>query len=90
MIITNSINILDDFLRSLFHIRCCHVKVRVLAEPCLVHLLLHILPVDSGLGNSDVAAALEAADGASVLIELIAPPLDLPLLVLLDSVGTLF
>lgn len=65
-------------------------EVRVLTEPCLVHLFLYILPVDSGLGNSDVAAALEAADGASVLIELIAPPLDLPLLVLLDSVGTLF
>ena len=72
------------------HSMLSYGEVRVLTEPCLVHLLLHILPIDSGLGNSDVAAALEAADCASVLIELIAPPLDLPLLVLLDSVGTLF
>ena len=64
--------------------------MRVLAEPCLVHLLLHILSVDSGLGNRDFAAALEAADSASVLSKLISPPLDLPLLVLFDPVGTLF
>ena len=64
--------------------------MRVLAEPCLVNFLLHILPIDSGLGNSDFAAALEAADSASVLSKLISPPLDLPLLVLFDSVGTLF
>jgi hypothetical protein len=62
----------------------------VLTEPCLVNLFLHIFPFDSGLGNCDIAAALKATDSASVLIELIAPPLDLPLLVLLDSVGTLF
>ena len=63
--------------------------MRVLTEPCQVHFLLHILSVDSGLGNCDLAAALKATNRASVLIELIAPLLDLPLLVLLYPVGTL-
>ena len=63
--------------------------MRVLTEPCQVHFLLHIFPVDPGLGNCNLAATLKAANSASVLIELIAPPLDLPLLVLLDPVGTL-